>query len=122
MKKNYTVFIVLVMFFGFFTEALAADVLNLPTKSIVGKFETVTGGLAVINEKGAKKSYIKAQNQLNKYTDYITYRKSPFSRDFESTPCEVLFVDTYTIKIKTPTSGIIEIPRYRVKDLEINIK
>lgn len=121
-KKLYAVFAALIAMFSLAAPAFARDVLNLPTESISGKFETVTGGLVIIEEKGTRKSYIKTQKQSGEYSDYITYRKSPFSGGQESSPCEVLFIDTFIVRVKVPGAGIVEIPRYRVSDLEINIK
>ncbi len=105
-----------------FIPSYAADVLNLPTHSIKGKFEAVSDGLIQISEKGISKTYIRTDNPFDIYTDYITYRISPISKTVESIPCKVTFVDTFVVKIKVPNSNSIEIPRYRVKNLEINIK
>lgn len=102
--------------------AFAADNLNSSGGSISGKFESVSDGLIVINAKGVRKSYIRSENKYDVYSDYITYTVSPFSKITESTPCKIVFLDTFIVKFKTPDSNIIEMQRYRVKDLEINIR
>lgn len=102
--------------------SFAADVLNLPNQSIKGKFEAVSDGLIQIKQKGVSKTYIRKDNPFDIYADYISYTVSPFSKELQSGPCKVIFLDTFNLKIKLPNSSSIEIPRYRVKDLEINIK
>ena len=113
--------LMLCMAFCTISPTLAADIVNLPTESIKGKFYSVTEWLVVLDQKGIKKSYIRVENQNDIYRDYIVYRKSPFSGSSESTPCKVVFLDTWVVKIKLPNANTVEIPRYRIKDLEINI-
>ena len=96
--------------------------LNLPNSTIRGKFESVSDGLITINEKGVNKTYIRTDNPFDIYADYITYRTAPFSKKTQSGPCKVIFIDTFVVKIKLPDANNIEIPRYRVVNLEINIK
>lgn len=98
-----------------------ADTLNLPTESLTGKFYAVSDGLIVLDQKGVKKNYIRIENITDSYPDYISYTTSPILGTVENTPCRVVFLDTWVVKFKLPNSSIIEIPRYRVKDLEINI-
>jgi len=100
----------------------AADNLNLPAETITGKFISVADGIIVIRQKGIEKSYIRLDNPFDIYADYITYRVSPFSRQVQSSLCKVIFLDTFNIKIKLPNSSNIKIPRYRVVNLEINMK
>ena len=127
MKTILKIFIISFIAFGFFisgcfTKSYAADNLNLPTETIPGKFMSVTDGLITIKQKGIEKSYIRVEDPFNIYADYITYRTSPFSKAVQSSLCKVVFLDTFVIKIKLPNSSNIEIPRYRVVNLEINIK
>lgn len=124
--KKYAKILVLLLCTAFFTavsasKTFAADIVNLPTESIKGKFYSVAEGLIIMDQKGVKKSYIRVENQNDIYRDYIIYRKSPFSRNTESSPCKVIFLDTWVVRIKLPNSNAVEIPRYRIKDLEINI-
>ncbi len=100
----------------------AADVLNVSANTVKGKFEMVSDGLIKINEKGVSKTYIRIDDPFNIYSDYIRYRVSPFSRELQGGPCKVKFIDTFIVKIQLPDSKNVEIPRYRVADLEINIK
>ncbi len=102
-------------------SASAADIVNLSTETLKGKFYTVSEGLIVLDQKGVKKSFVRIDNQNDLYRDYIVYLTAPFIGHAESTPCKVVFLDTWVVKIKLPNANIIEIPRYRVKDLEINI-
>ncbi len=102
--------------------SFAADVLNLPNQSIKGKFEMISDGLIQIKEKGISKTYIRKDNPFDIYADYISYTASPFSKELQSGPCKVILLDTFNLTIKLPDSSSIKIPRYRVKDLEINIK
>jgi len=123
MKMNF-IRIFTVFFLAAFicTPAFSQDTLNLPSESLNGKFESVSDGLIIINQKGVTKSYTRTDNSADKYTDYITYRVSVFSKETASIMCKVIFLDKYLVKIKVPNSNGIEIPRYRVEDLQINIK
>ena len=102
-------------------KALAADIVNLPTETLKGKFYSVEEGFIILDQKGVKKSFVRLENQNDIYRDYIVYSTFPFSRNTESTPCKVVFLDTWVVKFKLPNSNVVEIPRYRIKDLEINI-
>ena len=58
--------LMLCMIFYTISPTLAADIVNLPTESIKGKFYSVTEGLVVLDQKGIKKSYIRVENQNDK--------------------------------------------------------
>lgn len=122
MKTVLKIFTICLFVISAYSPCFAIDSLNLPTHTIKGKFEAVSDGLVVIKEKGVSKTYIRTDNPFDIYSDYIIYKTSPFSKEKQSGPCKVVFVDTFTVKIKLPNSSNIEIPRYRVSDLEINIK
>lgn len=120
--KRCTLLAFLLFVFYLLTPAYAADILNLPTETLSGKFESVSDGIVVINQKGVRKSFIKTENPYDIYTDYISYRITPFAGKRDNMPCKVVFLDTFNIKFKTPNSNLIELPRYRVSDIEINIR
>lgn len=125
MKKFYFLFTFLFLFFALnfgAGKAFALDSVTLRTGTLYGKFEMVSDGLIILNQKGVYKSFNRVQDKYNIYSDYITYRVSPFSFKTESTPCRILFLDKFNVRFKTPDSNSIEMNRYRVKDLDINIK
>ena len=57
MKKILKKVSALMLLYIFYTisPTLAADIVNLPTESIKGKFYSVTEGLVVLDQKGIKK-------------------------------------------------------------------
>lgn len=126
MKKFYYLFTILTLLsvtgFDGGSKAFGIDTVSSRTETIYGKFDTVSDGLIIINQNGVKKSFVRVEDRYNVYRDYITYKVSPFSTRIESTPCKILFLDKFNVRFKTPTSNSIEIHRYRVKDLNINIK
>ncbi len=124
MKKNYKIFTILVLIFGLFLQApgFCNEILNLGVESNVVKLDTISDGLIVTLQNGVRKSYIRKEDSLNKYPDYIIYSGSAFAKKQESTSCRVVFLDTFVVKFKTPNENMVEIPRYRVKNLEINIR
>lgn len=110
------------MIFMTSAQAFALDSINLPAETISGKFEMISDGLIIIDEKGVKKNFIRKEDRFNIYSDYITYKISPLSSKTESTPCRVIFLDKFIVKFKTPNSNVVEMQRYRVKNLDINIR
>lgn len=122
LMRNCKLFVLLAFVFCLTAPVYAYDSLNLPTETIKGKFESVSDGIIVINQKGVRKSFVRTENLYDVYTDYISYRISPFARKTDSMPCKIVFIDTFNIKFKTPNSNLMELPRYRVSDIEINIK
>lgn len=103
-------------------SAFAADIVNLPTESLKGKLYSITEGFIVLDQKGIRKSYIRIEDQNDIYKDRIVYKKFPLlGLNTKSLPCKVIFLDTWIVRVKMPESGVIEIPRYRIKDLKINI-
>ena len=121
MKKFKKVSILSFLVTALTLSAAFADTLNLPTERLTGKFYAVSDGLIVLDQKGVKKNYIRVENITDSFPDYISYTTSPILGSLESTPCRIVFLDTWVVKFKLPNSSTIEIPRYRVIDLEINI-
>lgn len=122
MKTFLKICIICLFAFSSFTKSIAAESIVLPTETITGKFVSITDGLITIRQKGIEKNYVRVDDPFNIYADYITYRVSPFSKAVQSSLCKVIFLDKFNIKIKLPNSSNIDIPRYRVVNLEVNIK
>lgn len=113
-----------IIFAGFIiimgTSTVFADIIYKNSGSTEGRVESVTDGLILMKENGSVNSYKRVFGK-NFYGDYITYKKKPLDKEFVTIPCRVFFADLYNIKIQTPDS-LMEIPRYRVKQIELRIE
>lgn len=126
MKKVLKTFVAILAAFIVLTPApscaKASNTVNIHGHSIKGKITTVADGLIILQTKGVSQSYIREEDTSDQNPDYITFRRSALSRKTLNVPCYVLFVDTWVVKIKTAHTQQVEIPRYRVTNIEINIK
>ena len=126
MHKQYKILTTAFLFSGLFLGTLIPgfcdEILNIGLEPTIVKLDTITGGLIIAKQNGVRKSYIRKEDALNKYPDFIAYTTSAFSKKTESTSCRIIFLDSFVVKFKTPNENIIEIPKKKKKNIEINIR
>ncbi|MCD8023958.1 MAG: hypothetical protein LUE64_00295 [Candidatus Gastranaerophilales bacterium] len=104
----------------FFTSvpSLALDVVYSKGQSLTGRITMTSDGLIKMKTDGGELSLVRAKNS-DYYGDYVKFKPNIFSSVIEETNCRVIFVDFYSITIKTPDANI-KIPRYRIESIIMN--